>query len=199
MTVPQSFEAYARIFFPYDGESLSWTEAARRNGRTPHALMERETIAAGDDRYGHSVSDRLSQEQFEALLPILSRHTSSADGWYLLWNGYGNLADWASVWPALVRAPQVSLPCRDLYLLHGPLAAYAELPYSPSYWWPEDRTWCVSTDVDFGWCYLAGTAACLRDVLAVPVIDGYATIPDNPARSGMDVINDPEGVVPRSI
>jgi hypothetical protein len=35
-------------------------------------------------------------------------------------------------------------------------------------------------------------------VLAVPVIDALATRPENPAHSGMDVINDPDGTVPRS-
>ncbi len=56
MTVPQGFEAYARIFFPFIGadieldgvvtgqEQISWTEMARRNGRVAHALMEHETI-----------------------------------------------------------------------------------------------------------------------------------------------------------
>ncbi len=189
MTAPQGFDAYARIFFPFDADSLSWTEAARRNGRTAHALMERETLAAGGVVAPHTLADRLSQQQFEALLAILSRHTSSADSWFLVWSGFGELKP---------RAPQLSLPMgRDLYLLRGPLAGYAEFPDTPSYWWPEDRAWCVSSDVDFEWCYLAGTAACVTEVLAVPVIDGYATSPANPARSGMDVVNDPDGVVPR--
>jgi len=34
-------------------------------------------------------------------------------------------------------------------------------------------------------------------VVADPVIDAFATKPDNPAVQGMDVINDPQGIVPR--
>ena len=30
-------------------EQLTWTETARRSGRVPHALMERETIVAPGD------------------------------------------------------------------------------------------------------------------------------------------------------
>ena len=56
MTVPRGFEGYARIFFPllkqghdsegnFVGQYAPWTEVATRNGRTVHALMERETIS----------------------------------------------------------------------------------------------------------------------------------------------------------
>lgn len=55
MTVPEGFEAYARIFFPFEegvfeGEafchrqSVTWKDMARRNGRVVHELMEEETI-----------------------------------------------------------------------------------------------------------------------------------------------------------
>jgi hypothetical protein len=45
---------------------------------------------------------------------------------------------------------------------------------------------------------VAGSAACVREILAVPVLDAYPTRPDNPARSGMDVVNDPDVIVPRT-
>jgi hypothetical protein len=47
---PRLFEAYARVFFPFPGddivadgkvidqERITWTELARRNGRTAHAI-----------------------------------------------------------------------------------------------------------------------------------------------------------------
>ena len=87
---------------------------------------------------------------------------------------------------------------RDYYLLRGPHRGYADFPDDPNYWWPADRAWCVVTDTDFDWAYVAGSAACVREILAVPVLDAYPTRPDNPARSGMDVVNDPDGIVPRT-
>jgi hypothetical protein len=39
----------------------------------------------------------------------------------------------------------------------------------------------------------------MEEILAHPVIDALATKPENPARSGMDIINDPDGIAPRSI
>ncbi len=205
--VPQGFDAYARIFFPFagddivvDGESdqqlITWTEMARRHGRVAHALMEPETILAGPAGADENQTcvGSLSGEQFAALLPILTRHTSSAGSWFLLWDGFGNLNE-----RAFQRAPTVSFPLRDFYLLHGPHSGYADFPDEPNYWWPEDRAWCVCTDTDFDWAYLAGPAACIDEVISVPLLDAYATTPDNPAQSGMDVINDPDETVPRQI
>jgi hypothetical protein len=205
--VPQGFEAYARVFFPFvsddivvdgepDQELITWTEMAGRHGRIAHALMEAEPILAGPAGKDENQTciGSLSGEQFAALLPILSRHTSAAGSWFLLWDGFGNLNE-----RAFRRAPKVSYPLRDFYLLHGPHNAYADFPDEPNYWWPRDRAWCVCTDTDFDWAYLSGSAGCIDDVLSVPVLDAYATRPEHPAQSGMDVINDPDGTVPREI
>ena len=201
MMTPRGFEAYARIFFPFPGEGAgqeftSWTELARRSGRTAHALMESETIVAGpagQEPAGGGVGS-MAAAQFDALLPILARHTSAADSWFLLWDGFGDLNPRA--FPE--HGPKVRHPMRDYYLLRGPHRGYADFPDDPNYWWPADRAWCVVTDTDFDWAYVAGSAACVREILAVPVLDAYPTRPDNPARSGMDVVNDPDGIVPRA-
>jgi hypothetical protein len=87
---------------------------------------------------------------------------------------------------------------RSYFLLRGPLSGYGDFPHAPSYWWPDDRAWCVCTDTGFEWAYLAGSAGCVAEVIASPVIDALATEPGNPAVSGMDVINDPDGSVLRS-
>jgi hypothetical protein len=202
MSVPQGFAAYARIFFPFVGddiveegvavatEQITWAEMARRNGRIAHALMEQETILRppnGEQLLGHGSYGSLMPEQFEALVPILTRHTSAASGWFLLWDGFGDLND-----RPFNDIPKVRHPARNFFLLKGPLSSYADLPHDPNYWWPDDRAWCLCTDVDFDWAYLAGSAAYAEEVLAVPVIDAQATRPENPADSGMDVINDPE-------
>jgi hypothetical protein len=206
MTVPQGFDAYARIFYPFLGESIvvngadreehvTWTQLAQRNGRIAHALMEQETIAVGPDGAARSETSygSLAPEQFDALLAILARHTSSRDGWFLHWEGFGDLSE-----RALSGQPMVQHSMREFYLFAGLLGAYRYFADNPSYWWPQDRAWCVCTDVDFAWAYLAGSDACVAEVLATPVIDAIATKPDNPARAGMDVINDPGRIVPRS-
>ena len=201
MTVPQGFEAYGRIFFPFIGadieqdgvvtgqEQISWTEMARRNGRVAHAMMEHETI----QREPEICADDLAEDQLAALLAILARHTASAAGWFLLWDGFGDLNE-----RVFSHQPTLHHPMRDYYLLRGPLGCYGDFPDPPNYWWPDDRSWCWCTDIDFDGGYLAGSAACIDEVLATPVIDALATRPENPAHSGMDTINDPRGTVPRS-
>ena len=205
--VPRLFEAYARVFFPFPGddivadgevigqERITWTELACRNGRTAHALMEAETIMAGPDDYECSSPGLggLADEQFEALLPILARHTSSPAGWFLLWEGFGDLNEQAFG----RNAPRLTHPARNYYLLHGPHQSYASFSHNPNYWWPEDQAWCVVTDTDLDWAYVAGTEACIEEILAEPAIEAYPTRAENPAHSRMDVLNDPGGIIPR--
>jgi hypothetical protein len=205
MLTPQAFEDYARIFFPFsvvhaevdtDGaeDDMTWAEMAARNGKVRHALMEAETIA-GDtpgEPWSSACTGDFGAGQLDALMPVLARHTSSQACWYLLWDGWGSLSQ-----RTFGGKPKISHPMRD-YLLRGPLAAYREFPDRPSYCWPEDRAWCLVADADLSWSYLAASKSCIDQVLLVPVIDAIRTRPENPARSGMDVINDPDGLVPRS-
>jgi hypothetical protein len=207
MTAPKGYEAYARIFFPFVRtgldvageryeERVRWTDLAMENGRTVHALMERETITwspAGENT-GHRCSRRMSREQVEALTPILATHSISTEGRFLLWEGFGDLND--SVFNP--KVPKVNHPMRSYYLLRGPFDSYSQFSQDPSYWWPDDRAWCLCTDTDFEWSYLAGSRECIDEVLAVPLMDAVETKPENPARSGMDLVNDPGGTVPRS-
>jgi hypothetical protein len=202
MTVPRGYEAYARMFFPFVQTGIDsgdyretftrWSDRAAKNGKTVHALMEAETISLppADDQHGYG---QLSPEQLEALTPILRQSTSSTQGWFLLWEGYGDLND--QVFNP--RVPRVRHEMRNFYLLRGPLDSYGCFSDNPSYWWPEDRTWCLCTDTDFSWSYLAASRSCVEAVLRSSVMDAVETALDNPARSGMDVINDPDGLVPR--
>jgi hypothetical protein len=169
-------------------------EMAQHNHHVVHPLMEQETITVSPDGSPLRVRPDFqpTPEQVDALLPILSGHTASRMGWSLLWDGYGGIDD-----QAFHRQPRVEHDMRDYYLLRGPLGAFGELPETPSYWWPDDRAWCWCADMDFAWAYLAGSAACIDEVVAVAVLDALPTSLENPARSGMDVINDPDGNVAR--
>jgi len=202
MTTPQGFDAYARVFFPFvewtrdaNGEPVEqhirWKDMAQQNGWTAHALMEQETVSRNPNGEVDSRSPRsnLSPQQVDALLPILERHTSSTKGWFVFWDGFGDLNERAFNG----SVPKLHHPMREYYLLSGPLGSYGEFPHGPNYWWPDDRAWCVSTDTDFAWSYVAGSASCIEELVAVPVLDAIETKPQNPAHSGMDVINnDPD-------
>ncbi|HVX19919.1 MAG TPA: hypothetical protein VHB02_01085 [Acidimicrobiales bacterium] len=203
MTAPGGFDAYARICFPFvagritaDGqafeEHMTWREVANRNGRIAHALMEKEAI----QRTGSEAvrcSGSLAPEQLGALLPILFRHTQSSFGWFLLWEGWGDLA------PGIFSEarPRISHPTRNHFLLRGPLHAYRSLPHDPNYCWPDDRAWCLCTDTDLDWAYIAGSVALVDEIISIRTMDAFETQPHDPARLGMDVVNDPDGTVSR--
>jgi len=36
---------------------------------------------------------------------------------------------------------------------------------SPQWWWPEDRSWFVATEIDDPWTYIAGPRALIDEVL----------------------------------
>jgi hypothetical protein len=86
---------------------------------------------------------------------------------------------WERSFPGDVLAqPRVCLPGRNYVLLEGPLDAVGEIgvrihwrgeqhfePHSPNLWWPDDRAWCVATDIDLDSTYVGGSAALVRDLL----------------------------------
>lgn len=37
-------------------------------------------------------------------------------------------------------------------------------PLTPSLWWPDDRTWCVATEIDFRWTYVGGSQVCINEI-----------------------------------
>jgi hypothetical protein len=136
--VPDGYEAYARIFFPYqlhelptgyhdnpaarESEVKVWTEpwstVASRHGKVARALMQRDPIDEGEEE-GVTL-DELDDDGMRALTHVLRRHTTSEDEAYILvWEGYGDLnSDWE------VEPPMVTHPLqRHCYALTGPIEA----------------------------------------------------------------------------
>jgi hypothetical protein len=60
---------------------------------------------------------------------------------------------------------------------------------SPNLWWPDDRSWFVATEIDFGWTYVGGTGELIERVLSHPALEALpAQLSDNPGHDG-DVVN----------
>ncbi|TVZ05282.1 hypothetical protein EAS64_11915 [Trebonia kvetii] len=88
--------------------------------------MDQETILASGQEA--SCLDDLADEQLDASLPILARHTVSTHCWFLLWNSFGDLNE-----HIFEPQPKVRHPMRDFYLLGGALDTYRHLPHDPNY------------------------------------------------------------------
>ena len=90
----------------------------------------------------------------------------------------------ASTTRASTRA--IELPARSYLVGSGPLATASESTLevrdqSVNMWWPHDRAWFVSTEIDYAWTYLGGPARLIEDVLADPRLEALAaTVTDKP-------------------
>lgn len=193
--VPTGFDAYARVFHPAyrwaDGrqEPVRWAEIARGAGMELHVVIRWDEIAPPP---GQEPPERLSPpqegqfptEEAEAVVQVLRRHTAAPDRcWFAIWDGFGGL--WPDErWPGVAR---LHLPSRDYVLLRGPIeAASRSFMPSPSrqsanLWWPEDRAWCVATEIDNMWTYVGGTEACIEALLASSRLEVLRTRPDHRA------------------
>lgn len=135
------------------------------------------------------------------LIEALRAETSTpARCCFCVWEGWGDLDD-------LGVTERLHLPGRA-YLMHeGPIdmalaspprrsaaaissmgAATVELPkpgsvehdnQSASLWWPADRAWFVSTEVDDSWTYLAGSQKVIDSLVNHPSLDVSRTSPSD--------------------
>ena len=118
-----------------------------------------------------------------ALVEIIG---ADVEAWLALWNGYGWLGgpgsrsfkffgppapDVPMVYlrqPPLPRrgARLVHLPNRAYFLYRGTLDQVPGWMDGPNLWWPDDRSWCVASEIDLPWTYVGGPKALIAKVLA---------------------------------
>jgi hypothetical protein len=191
--VPTGFEAYARVFHPawMNSANLSgppaevrWSEIAEATGRTVHPEMQFHAIARSsasplelDPRIQEPRLGVLSERQIGELTGLLSRHTTTPDAcWLCLWDGYGHLG--ASTGLAF-SALRVRLPGRDHLIFRGSVADARGWEEGPNLWWPDDRAWCVASEIDFPYTYIGGTRELVEEILAHPGLESLpATVAD---------------------
>jgi hypothetical protein len=159
------------------------------------ALPPRAPTAPAPWRGQGPLTGTLAEQDAAALVEILRGHTATADRcWFCLWDGYGwdsaisvvvaysdtpsdpgrsdpNPPRPRDPVPRSVRAgPRVRLPGRNYLLYTGAVdAALTLVPdedQTPNLWWPADRAWCVASEIDLPWSYVAGSEALIAQVLA---------------------------------
>jgi hypothetical protein len=173
--VPEGFDAYCRILHPAHGpppdrQWIRWSTAAAGVDRPLHAETQWETI---EESFREAKREPIWHEEpmlgvcpSEVIVPLHERlmaHTTTPDViWFAMWVGYPDVLAVAK------GAARFELPGREYALFRGPLEAAEEIitsPYttraSPSLWWPDDRAWCVATEIDFRWTYVGGTDQCI--------------------------------------
>ncbi|TWP38343.1 hypothetical protein [Leekyejoonella antrihumi] len=148
----------------------------------------------------------LPLEDTSALIDVLRNHTRDVDRcWFCLWDGYGwdTAASYSStaallgdqtappvgsadpVPDAVRNGPRVSLPSRSYFLYQGDLAdalAFVDSEQqTPKLWWPQDRSWCVATEIDLPWTYVGGSDELIRSIVEDSRLEAWPVRPtDSP-------------------
>lgn len=119
----------------------------------------------------------LTPELCRALVDKLSNHTATEmTCWFALWDGYGFLDVPQSAGPDRVHLSQ-----RSYLLFQGPLVSATKFFFGPFYqspniWWPDDRAWCVASEVDLESTYVACSSELCRELLNE--FESFAASPD---------------------
>lgn len=99
--------------------------------------------------------------------------------------------------------PTLELPGRSYFLLGGPLEGALETMYGSAFlewdpgwqsvnlWWPDDRAWFVSTEIDFAWTYIGGTQRLIDELVGHPAMEVLPARLDHGLAFDSDRINPP--------
>jgi hypothetical protein len=60
---------------------------------------------------------------------------------------------------------------------------------SPNLWWPDDRAWCVATEIDLMSTYVGGSHRCVRAVLDRPELEAAAVESSDGIAADSDAVN----------
>lgn len=188
--VPSGFEAYGRLLHPaytlHDGmwSSVRWSELALRQRTELRADSSFSSISGvgTSDPIASSIREPadgdMDASDLAELISLLGQWTGTADrGWFCVWDGYG--------WPELPQQfkgpPRVKLEHRACLLCAGRLEDALTLPMgqAPTLWWPQDRSWCVRTDIDGYSTYVAASNACIAALISLASIEVLHADPDD--------------------
>ena len=141
--------------------------------------------------------------------------------WFALWEGWSDLhvgggaraafssdgrpaarpAEAPPEWQLDPGGPALELPARRYLLFTGPLGdalrfgSWATrdwfLPRSPNLFWPEDRAWCVASEIDFDSTIVGGSRELIEDVLSDANLEAWPIQPADSLAHDADPINTP--------
>jgi hypothetical protein len=156
----------------------------------------------------------LDPDDVIALADCLGHFTGTSQRcFFAIWEGYGQFSPGACIAmfsasevtpnvarPRLLIPPAAVLTAQRLvgvgrkYLLYsGPLSAiasfHANLWDSPNLWWPEDRNWCVATDIDLNSTYLGGSEDCIEALCSDSRFEVLPTVLDARVDFAADTVN----------
>lgn len=172
--LPPHYDGYVRILHPAGGHR--WAQIAAATGRTMHPAVQFTKLIPGprpafyNPDFAAPSQANLEPALRARLSSALAAHTATPGScWFCLWNGFGFPAEVATRY-GVVRAQ-----ARQYILLSGPLGAVERFGgvhlQGPQIWWPEDRAWCVATEIDFDSTLVAGSGRLMEQLLRDPELE----------------------------
>jgi hypothetical protein len=160
----------------------------------------------------------LSPGQAVALAELLADRTTSPEAcWFCLWEGYGYLHPggmaqqiavfvrgprplarlrlWAArrrlrkTEPRRADAARVNLPNRGYLLFTGSVRDAAGWEDGPNLWWPDDRAWCVASEIDLPYTYVGGSRELIDAILKHPALEALPAELDDGITYDSDRLN----------
>jgi hypothetical protein len=193
---------------------IRWSELAERRAVGLSATTRFRDIAGEREEHGvweHEPQEgTLYQEYVSALRDALAPFTTTPERcWLAVWVGWGSwrpgsrsilvattdpVSTVSSEYaPGLVEPPawaaEIKTQHREYFLLEAHLdlvPAFEIIGWhqSPSIWWPEDRAWCVVTEVDGYSTYVGGTEPCVNAVITSTGLEAIHVPADVPMDPG---------------
>ena len=207
--LPGGFAAYARVLHPAEVrtdqgyEPVRWSTVASWTGRAVHRQMQFELIADLVERkpyryeappWGNGPQQgTFPSFECHAAAEVLREFTSTPGNCYFcVWEGFGFIDP-----EFYKRTSRVKIPGRSYLLFRGPLDAIGSFiepafhgySQSPNIWWPEDRAWCVATEIDSMDTYIGGSEECIQRILARPDLETFPATIEARIDFGADIIN----------
>ena len=196
---------------------VTWAEVASWNGKAVHSEMQFHALGGPWHRQPHALGPKVHEpragvlpaRQCSALVSHLTKHTSTPDRcWFCLWDGYGDLQPGGSVMQFVSTEPdkpppptpeprypeqkrRVRLPNRDYLLFKGSVDQAAGWMEGPNLWWPDDREWCVASEIDLPYTYVGGSSALIEDILADGQLEALPSAITDGITAYSDTINAP--------
>lgn len=93
-----------------------------------------------------------------------------------------------AVWVSLSTPPGDPEPVRDWVATADRFREAGHLQ-SPNLWWPEDRAWCVASEIDFDSTLVAGSAALVAALVDHPDLEAFEVAPGDSLRADADHVN----------
>ncbi len=62
-------------------------------------------------------------------------------------------------------------------------------PQSPSLLWPQDRSWCLATEIDFDSTLVAGSQDLVETILAAPGLEAWPVQEADDLTASADLLN----------